>query len=130
VNLIAGLALLAVPAFLVPGLLGVRGGLARGVSGLVTAAAVIGLGTELLSLVDAWRSGWMLLFLLVATAGSVAAWSLGGRAAVEITVPGAARIKRAARANPLAATAVGIALLALAVQAILAVAGAPTTPTR
>ncbi len=124
-SLIAGLILLAVPATLLPPTLRVRGGLARAVAGMLVAAAEIVLLTEVLSLVDAWRAGWMLSVEILAAAAAGAIWWVRGRVPLGIAVPGFARVRGAARRNPLAATAVGLALVALAVQSVLAVAALP-----
>lgn len=111
-----GLALLAVPATLVPAILGVRGAAAHALSGLITAAAVMVALATALSLVGSHFSlGWILVGQALAAGAAAALWLLTGRAPLPRPPrPRLAAVGAAARAEPV------VAAFALLVAAALA----------
>ena len=120
--MLLGLALVAIPAVLVPPLLRVRGVVMNALAGLIVAASVLVAGATALSLVDRFTAGGMLLAELVAAGGAAGAWVLLGRPRPALPPrPTVRGLWAAARAEPLVAVLAVLMVAAMGAQLFQAI---------
>ena len=114
---VLAIALLAIPAFVVPGLLRVRGPVAYALAAMLVAATEIVLLATVLSIpVSAFKTGWMLAGeAVVALAAAAAAWRLAWRPRLP-DLPTRAAALTAARSDGVVTVLAAIVGVALAVQ--------------